>query len=280
MSWQQAIQLWTYALRSAGRRPQTIVLYRHYANYLADRLGGSPWAATDKQLEALIGSAEWGVSGRKTLRTVVGGFYRWGHARGYIALDPAAGLDAVKVPRGRPRPTPDAVVDQALAEADERDWLMVVLGAECGLRAGEISQVHTDDLDDDDNLLVHGKGGKERLVPVLDEELAAAIRRAHGWLFPNVQRGGHLTANYVSKRLSRLLAGNWTGHSLRHRYGTKAFAIGRDLLAVSELLGHASTETTRVYVMLPADHLRAAARGALIDRTRPRPNGGEREAAA
>lgn len=255
-TWHQAIAGYITALRAVGRSPATIVLYRHYAHLLAGRLGGCPWAVTAEQLEQVLGSVEWGLSARKSLRTVIGGLYRWGYRTGRITDDPARDLPTVRVPRGHPRPTPEAIILDALQRVEDRERLMLELGALAGLRAGEISRVHADDLDGD-VLLVHGKGSKDRLVPLPAGHLLDALRATDGWLFPN-DRGGHLTSNHVSKLLSRLLPGRWTAHTLRHRFGTRAFAGTRDLLAVSRLLGHASTDTTLIYVELPDDHLRAA----------------------
>ncbi|RHA37755.1 tyrosine-type recombinase/integrase [Cellulomonas rhizosphaerae] len=269
MNWQGAIAAWVQALRGAGRRPQTIVLYRHYLNHTAAALRGSPWAVTTADLERLLGELAVGPSAKKSLRTVVCGFYRWALRSGHITHDPAAGLPTVRVPRGRPRPTPEGIVADALQRADGRERLMVELGALAGLRAGEISRVHRNDYDGD-MLLVHGKGGHERLVPIIDGNLRDALVACDGWLFPNVQRGGHLTPNHVSKLLSALLPAPWTAHTLRHRFGTVAYAATRDLLAVSNLLGHASTETTLIYVRMPTDHLRnAVAAAATIGAVRP-----------
>lgn len=259
--WYGALMAWSRALRAAGRRPATVRLYQHYIEVLAARLGPDPWAVTRDDLEQLLGSVEWGPSARKSMRTAVGGFYRWAHETGRVAEDPAANLPTVRVPRGQPRPTPEGIFIAALEAADGREWLMLALAGLIGLRAGEISRVHVDDLLDD-VLLVHGKGGKDRRVPVTYPEIVEAIASADGWVFPNVQRGGHLTPNHVSKILSGLLPGKWTGHTLRHRFGTRSFAGSRDLLAVSALLGHASTETTLIYVQLPDDHLRDAVRAA------------------
>jgi integrase len=262
--WGSAIADYTASLR-ARHSPATIVLYRHYANLMADRLlehhDVGPWDVTARQLEDLLGAVEWGPAARKSLRTVVGGFYRWAVRTGRTGTDPALGLDHVKVPRGHPRPAPEAVILDALERAGPRERLMVELGALAGLRAGEISRVHRDDLAGD-VLLVHGKGGKPRHVPLARGSLVAAIAEADGYLFPNAQRGGHLTPNHVSKLLNDLLPKPWTAHTLRHRFGTRAYARTRDLLAVSRLLGHASPETTLVYVELPDDHLRAAVEAA------------------
>lgn len=262
--WGPAIADYVASLR-ARHSPATIVLYRHYANLMADRLLArhdvGPWDVTGLHLEELLGAVEWGPAARKSLRTVIGGFYRWAHRTGRIDHDPAIHLDHVKVPRGHPRPAPEAVILDALERAGPRERLMIELGALAGLRAGEIARVHRDDLIGD-VLTVHGKGGKVRLVPLARGELIEAIRNADGWLFPNVQRGGHLTSNHVSKLLNALLAEPWTAHTLRHRFGTRAYARSRDLLAVSRLLGHASTETTLIYVEMPTDHLRRAVEAA------------------
>ncbi len=260
MTWTPAIIDYGTALRARGLSPYTQTLYRHYLNHAAGRIGGDPWKATGAQLEQLIGMPERGPAARKSRRTALAGFYRWGLARGHVETNPVDSIPVPKVPQGRPRPTPDGLIAEALALADARERLMIELGALAGLRAGEIAQVHRDDLLDGDVLLVHGKGGKTRRVPLVNGELVQAIRSAgdEGWLFPNVQRGGHLTANRVSKLLSQGLPGAWTGHTLRHRFGTRAYAATRDLLAVSELLGHASPVTTRIYVQMPDDHLRTA----------------------
>lgn len=262
--WGPAIAGYVKSLH-ARRSPATIVLYKHYVNLMANRLlerhDVGPWDVTARQLEDLLCDVEWGPAARKSLRTVIGGFYQWAVATERTDHDPSARLERVKVPRGHPRPTPEAVILDALERATPRERLMVELGALAGLRAGEISRVHSDDLVGD-MLLVHGKGNKVRYVPLARGELVDAIRAADGWLFPNTQRGGHLTANYVSKLLSALLPAPWTGHTLRHRFGTRAYARTRDLLAVSRLLGHASPETTLVYVELPDDHLRAAVEAA------------------
>jgi integrase len=152
------------------------------------------------------------------------------------------------------------VYARALALADTRGRLMLRLAALVGLRACEIATVHTGNLVED-LLRVTGKGGKVRVVPVLDPELTSAIRKAGGWLFPG-RIDGHLSAGYVSRLLGEMLPDGWTGHTLRHRFGTRAYAGTRDLLAVGELMGHTRPETTRRYVELPGDALRLAAAAA------------------
>jgi integrase len=137
---------------------------------------------------------------------------------------------------------------------------MGLLAASGGLRAGEISRVHSRDLVGDE-LVIHGKGGKVRAVPIVDERLLAELRQVDGWAFPNGY-GSHLTPGHVSRLLSEALPDGWTAHTLRHRCASVAYAATRDLLAVGALLGHSRPETTQRYVAMPDDAVRAAARAA------------------
>ena len=62
--------------------------------------------------------------------------------------------------------------------------------------------------------------------------------------------------------MARALPDGLTAHALRHAFATRAYRATRDLLAVQELLGHARPDTTRGYILLPEDALRAAVEGA------------------
>ena len=132
---------------------------------------------------------------------------------------------------------------------------MLALAAYAGLRAGEIARVHTSDVVDG-RLYVHGKGGRTRVVP-LAAHLALMLPAEGGWVFPN-GRGSHLSPGHVTRLVSRALPEGWTAHTFRHRLATRAYAGTRDLLAVSELIGHSRPETTQRYVLLPDDALVAA----------------------
>ncbi|EYR62159.1 integrase [Actinotalea ferrariae CF5-4] len=275
-TWDRAIAAYCLSLHAAGRRPRTVELYRHYLRNAATRLGSpSPWTVTGSHLEQLLagldrtsratrrGDPQQGAAARKSMRTALAGFYRWARRHGYIDVDPCVDLPGVRVPAGRPRPAPESVVRATLAAADDRVRLMVLLAVLAGLRAGEVACVHRDDILDGGWLLVHGKGGKQRTVPLLDDDLADAIASATGWVFPN-GRGSHLTANHVSKLIARAMPEGWTAHTLRHRFGTRVYAGSRDLLATARLLGHASPQTTLTYVQMPEDHLREAVAAAAL----------------
>lgn len=108
-------------------------------------------------------------------------------------------------------------------------------------------------------LHVHGKGGKDRVLPLTTDLRRELERRPRGWLFPG-RFTGHVHPSTVQKRVRE--AAGVAPHAHRHRFGTRAYAGTRDLRAVQTLLGHASPETTQVYVAVTGDGLAAAVEAA------------------
>lgn len=260
ITWDAAVTDWTTALHAAGRSPRTIRLYICHLRKVIRECPDGPTSVTSTDLRYILACGRWKPETRKSVRGALGAFFRWAHGTGIIEADPAQNLDTVRVPAGVARPIPDDILREALAQADERDRAMLLLGAFAGLRCMEIARVHSRDWDGS-GLYVTGKGGKTRYVPIVRADLRRLLTSMHGYLFPG-QDGGHLSPGYVSKRLTRALPGKWTGHTLRHRCGTAMYAGTRDLLAVGAVLGHARPETTRRYVRLPQDALINAVRAA------------------
>jgi len=247
-------------LAAAGTSPHTLRLRRHYLRRLAAFGENDPWELDTDDLAGFLAQPGWAAETRRSARAAVRGFYTWAQLTGRLERNPARDLPAVRVPAGLPRPTPEEVVAQALRRADGRGRLMVLLAAFAGLRRGEIAALHSEDIRGG-QVRVRGKGGKVRIVPlhpvlVAELELAAS----GGFLFPG-RINGHLSPDRVGHILADLLGRGWTGHTLRHRFATRAYATQRDLLAVQQLLGHAKPETTRRYTALPDDALRAAVDG-------------------
>ncbi|MCM3577457.1 tyrosine-type recombinase/integrase [Micrococcus luteus] len=260
-TWDEALNHWTAWLRAADRASGTIKLRQSQVRRLAaDVAPLGPWDVTADDLVAWLGRPGWSADTRRSHRAAVRTFYGWATSTGRLTVDPAAALPSVKARPGRPRPAAEDVIADALAAADERDALMIRLGAHAGLRACEIATLHSRRLRRDLDgwtVTVLGKGGKVRDVP-LSAELAGALRaRPPGWAFPGRQ-DGHLSAAYVSRRLSWALGAGTTGHQLRHRFGSAAYRGERDLRAVQVLLGHASVATTQLYVAVPDGALRRA----------------------
>jgi len=132
---------------------------------------------------------------------------------------------------------------------------MIMLGAYEGLRVSEIARAHSDDIVGG-VLRVVGKGGKVRHVP-LHPIVLAALPTHCGWMFPG-QIDGHVSARWVTELISRAFPDGWTAHKLRHRFASATYLVDRDLLAVQQLLGHESVETTRIYTLIPDDALSRA----------------------
>lgn len=242
----------------------TAALRLYHLRRAAAGLEGSPWALTFDALVAWLGAQGWGPNTRRSYRTSLRAFYAWGMATGRTRVSPAHQLPPVRVPRGRPRPTPEAAYRAALEAADDRVGLAIRLAAQCALRRSEVAAVHSDDLERDLAgwcLRVAGKGGHVRLVPLPDDLAADLAARPAGWVFPS-SHGGHLTPAHLGKLIAAVLPGDLTTHTLRHRAATMAYAATHDLRAVQEFLGHSKPETTAIYTLVPDDAVRAAMLGA------------------
>jgi integrase len=151
-----------------------------------------------------------------------------------------------------------------MREADARVLLMLRLASGLGMRRGEVARVHTDDLTRDLvgwSLRVHGKGSRDRTLPLPDGLARDIIARGPGFVFPG-SVDGHLSARWVGKLVSRMLPGADTMHSLRHLAATELHNATHDLRLVQRVLGHASLATTQVYVHVDDDAMRRA----IVDR--------------
>lgn len=257
--WGTLIGLYATYLVAIGRPDTTVGLRLWQLNHLARMVRKAPARVTaDDLLKVFAKHSGWKPETRKSYRAAIRGFYEWAQRHGHVVDDPARDLPGFTVPRAAARPCPEAIYRAALARADDRLALMLRLGAEAGLRRGEIAQVHFNDLVASGSgpaLLVHGKGGKIRIVPIT-ESLAEAITARGGWAFPS-QRGEHLNAKTIGVMCAQALAPA-TVHQLRHRFATRAYRGSHNLRAVQELLGHSSIATTQRYVDCSEDERRAA----------------------
>lgn len=254
--WAGALEGWVKWLRASARPETTIATRSYQLRRLASAFPGrSPWSLTTVELVEWTAGHEWARETRRSYRSSLRSFYSWAVSANLTSSSPAADLPTVRPAHPSPRPTPDDVYSAALRGAPDRVRLMLRLAAEAGLRRAEVAVVHSDDLVQDLSgwsLVVHGKGQRDRVVP-LPDALAAALRRHElGWLFPG-QDDGHLSPRWVGKLCTVHLPEHWTMHSLRHRFASRAYAVDRDVFTVQDLLGHVSPVTTRMYVLPPPD---------------------------
>lgn len=265
-AWGAALSDWTLFAHCQGWADSTIRTRLDQLRHLARRIGvDDPWQVEPLYLATWFGRQRWAVETRRAHRTTYRGFYGWALATGRVLESPAVALPRVRPAVPRPRPTPDQAYRVALAGAGRRERIMLRLAAETGLRRAEVAQVWParDLLEDLDgwSLVVHGKGGKDRVVP-LPALLAADLRALPaGWAFPG-DVDGHLSPRWVGTLVGRLLPEGWTMHSLRHRFADRTHEVERDLVVVQELMGHASIVTTRAYVPVRRDRLRATVEAA------------------
>lgn len=189
-------------------------------------------------------------------------FGRWLHRRGHLAVDITAGLKAPRQPKAVPRGYRRDVVDRLVAVApDARGRLIVLLEVQEGLRSCEVARAELGDIDlDEQTLLVHGKGSRERLLPMSAQTWAAL----EDYLAERPMKAGPLIRSYnepwkgISAAHVQHLVQGWLrlvgissggGHGLRHTMATTLLRDQKaDIRDVQLALGHASLQSTSVYL--------------------------------
>lgn len=193
-------------------------------------------------------------------------------------------LRGPRIKKGLPRPvTPDDAVNIAdLVDgtacddwigARDRAVLLLMYGS--GLRIAEALSLIGSDARMGETLQVTGKGGKQRVVPILPitREAVAEYASACPWRLPaddalfRGAKGGPLSPGMVQKAMARArralgLPDTATPHALRHSFATHLLGAGADLRSLQELLGHASLGSTQIYTKVDAASLLESYRGA------------------
>ncbi|WP_164512552.1 tyrosine-type recombinase/integrase [Nocardioides baekrokdamisoli] len=261
-SWRAAIAEFSEWGRLHRYPPATIRTRSDHLQQLAKGIEVGPWELTGDELLHWFAAHDWAANTYRSKRTTMRAFYRWAMDAEFVVASPANVIPKVDPPPPNPMPCPDRVYDNALLDADDRLQLMLELAAGHGLRRGEVTLVwpERDLVEDLDgwSLIVHGKGGKTRIVPLEATTAMKLLRAPAGYAFPG-RIDGHLSPQRVGNLVSRALEGGWTMHKLRHRAGTNmAEASGGDMRVVQELLGHAGLNTTMLYVKVNQKRWRAA----------------------
>ncbi len=159
----------------------------------------------------------------------------------------------------------------------ERDYCMITLFLNCGMRLSELVNINVTDIHDDGTIRIVGKGDKERLV-YLNDACISALRRLceERAKLPNLQdkkalfvsrkTGKRLSARRVQQivdgclKMAGLSGKGYSTHKLRHTAATMMYQEGHvDMLALKEILGHAHVSTTEIYTHMGTEQLRQAA---------------------
>lgn len=225
---------------------------------LAEHLRRDASTVTESELRAYLAQIPRSTSrSRYAEHSQISCFFRWCVLHGHLPADPSAKIPRPRMPRLLPRPISEADLCVAIDNAQGRVRLWLVLAAYEGLRACEIACLDRSDILDnlpDPVLIAHGKGRKDRAVP-LGERALAELRAyglpSRGPLFPRLDgRAGPTSAHRVSLVANDYLHGlgiSDTLHSLRHRFATRTYQQTPDILIVGALLGHADPKSTSGY---------------------------------
>ena len=286
------------AERGAGEN--TLAAYRNDLEDLSAHLRASRStianATTDSLRKFLASLAERGFKSSSLARrlSAVRQLYRFLYSEGKRSDDPAAVLEGPKRARSLPKVLSIADVDRLLKTARANSdntkqpplqrlraarllCLLEVVYA-TGLRVSELVALPAAAARRDQRMLVvRGKGGKERLVPLNKQakramaeylELRGKAERdkESKWLFPSFGEQGHLTRQHFARELKTLGAtcgihsSRLSPHVLRHAFASHLLHNGADLRVVQTLLGHADISTTQIYTHVLEERLKTLVR--------------------
>jgi integrase/recombinase XerC len=295
-----------------GASEHTLRAYRRelhgFAAFIAERYGHDQTVEQIEHLDirAYLGTLyARGLSKASAARALaaIRSWFKWLARAGHLELNAAALVATPRLPKHLPRVPSieemNRVVDSVGEDAASwpaRDTAILELLYGCGIRNAELTGLNLEDIHwANDAILVHGKGQKQRYVP-LGDAAAQALRAylaersarlaaagegkgiATPALFLNLQLRGlskpggqaRLTTRSVGRIVKRIavlrgLSAEVHPHTLRHAFGTHLLEEGADLRAIQELLGHERLSTTQRYTQLTTAQLTV-----VYDRTHPR----------
>lgn len=268
---------------SQGRRrsAHTTRAYVATAARLMDALGDPDWgvlarldaAALRAQLARRRADGLTNASAAREL-SALKGFIAFARGQAGLADTAPPRMRGPRIKKGIPRPvTPDEAVNLAVAVEEDaseewigaRDRAVLLLLYGAGLRIAEALSLTGAAMPLGEVLMVTGKGGKQRVVPVLPlvRDAVADYTAKCPWplnkegaLFRGA-KGGPLSQGMVQKAMARArialgLPASATPHALRHSFATHLLGAGADLRSLQELLGHASLGSTQIYTRVDA----------------------------
>jgi integrase/recombinase XerC len=282
-------QLWLKSLAKEKRlSAKTLEAYgrdlMQFAAFLQNHLG-EPAGTRELETLALADFRSFmarrrsdGIEARSLARQMssLRSFLRFAEERGHFHNKAYGAVRSPKLPHAIPRPLSIAMAEKVVADEDMahdvpwiavRDKAVLTLLYACGLRISEALSLTRNQLQDNP-LVIKGKGGKTRLVPLLPEARAAVEHYLTLLPFPTAPneplfrgaKGGPLNPRLVQLLMQRLrsalnLPDTATPHALRHSFASHLLGNGADLRVIQDLLGHASLSSTQIYTEVNRAHL-------------------------
>jgi integrase/recombinase XerD len=288
-----------------GASANTLDAYRRdLEDFSADlsTAGGSVAAADNDELRAHLGRlSKRGLAAASVARrlSAIRQLYRFLYSEGHRGDDPAAAIEGPKRGRSLPKVLSIKEVDRLLEQArtgmaapgmterlrSARLVCLLEMLYATGLRVSELVALPESAARRDQRMLVvRGKGGRERLVPLNDAAKRAmaeylALRaeaktegKTEGkastskWLFPSFGESGHLSRQHFARELKTVAAAaglrpaQVSPHVLRHAFASHLLQNGADLRVVQTLLGHADISTTQIYTHVLEERLKSLVR--------------------
>lgn len=288
------LEAYLTAQRQRNRSPHTLLAYERALRELGNLLPETAQPTRSDFQAAFRQLSQRGLHA-SSLARALSAWRQYGEylvQQGSLKTNPVQNIKAPKKPQRLPRAierdTINALLDQPAAADDTlalRDQAIAELLYGSGLRLAELASLNLNDVYLDAGWLnVHGKGNKQRQVPLthnsvalLQQWLAQRPAQPHETALFTTQHGTRLGSRQIAKRLD-----NWaqqhgssqhiSPHMLRHSFAGHLLQASRDLRAVQDLLGHASLSSTQIYTKLDFDHL-----AAVYDETHPRAQRGKKQ---
>lgn len=256
-----------------GRSEKTLTSYASDLNQANEAIDGGLMNATESAVQDFLSSLPDKASSIARKASALRGFYKFLMLEKIITVNPTANLELPKRNRALPKFLSVDEIELLISSAgDVRNSLrlraMIELLYASGLRVSELCELPISGILGN-KLLIHGKGAKERLVPMHD----AAIHALNKWLdargdtnskyvFPSNGKTGHITRDGFFKILKKcaILSGieqnRVSPHVLRHSFASHLLAGGANLRAIQTMLGHEDISTTQIYTHVMPEKLK------------------------
>ncbi len=286
---------WLSDLKNSSRH--TVVSYQNdlanFLSFLAGHLGARVGLAElsnldNKDIRAWLSARamdkKYETSSNARALSTIKNFFRYLEKQEKCKNPAVLHIRAPKIKKPLPRALDEKQAAEAVGQISElhneswvnaRDTALLLLIYGCGMRIGEAVSIKYADIENEDSIIVTGKGNKQRKLPLLPVVRAAVMEYVeacpHGFknnspLFWGL-RGEALDAGVFQRQLRNLrarlnLPDSTTPHAFRHSFATHLLSSGADLRSIQELLGHVSLSTTQRYTHVDKNRLMAAYKNA------------------